>query len=813
MLKLLINFFLICILLNTTVVSQIQKKLFIARRVENPPTIDGYINDKAWISSEKISNFIQYEPYNGNTPSEKTEVMLVYDDKAIYIAAIMHDTKPMLIPSELGKRDDYDLLNSDQFVIDINPFNDGVNSFMFAVSSSGIQSDIKRNEDDLDKNWDAVWKSKARLTDNGWVVELKIPHSAIRFSKKIFQVWGLNFYRLIKRKEEFISWNFVNKDFSGFANQMGQLIDIKHINPPVRLSLSPYVSAYMENKSSNNIWKKTIKGGIDLKYGINQSFTLDMILIPDFKQVESDEQLLNLSPFEVKYDDKRAFFTESTELFNKANIFYSKRIGSKPVNYKGAKSGLNTNEIIDENPVETGLINATKLSGRTVNGLGIGFFNAITRNTNAIIVDTISKTKREYTTQALSNYNIIVFDKQLENNSHLSFINTNVSRFNSNYTANVTATDFKFFNQENNYSLSGNGAVSYMHNTGNDDIGFSTSINIDKISGKFQFRFSNKIISDKYEPNDIGYLKHNNEINEKITFIYNINKPFWRILRWQNSLYFKYATLYKPIKFFNFKIQYNTNITFKNHFSYEFYLSSKPLGYNDFYEARKDGQVYKIPKVFYWGAYLKTDNRKKLYLVLNYKNWKINKTNEKRDRYSIISYFRISGSFVFSHELLYEIRQNELAYADTENDLIIFGKRDVNTISNTFNSTYIFNNKSSLDFKIRHYWSSVKYNNYYLLDENGDLNSQNFYNNNNDINYNVFNIDLIYRWQFLPGSELLLVWKNAIYDDSDIIVTDYFDNLSNTYDATKVNLISIKILYYIDYQNFKRKKTAFFINQ
>ncbi|NJE06863.1 hypothetical protein E3E36_12115, partial [Thermococcus sp. M36] len=136
--------------------------------------------------------------------------------------------------------------------------------------------------------------------------------------------------------------------------QEGFLNSIENIKPPVRLSFSPYVSTYANhypyNNSIQNNWSNSVNGGMDVKYGINQSFTLDMTLIPDFGQVQSDNQVLNLSPFEVKYNENRSFFTEGTELFNKGNLFYSRRIGGTPLHYNDVYNNLSATDTVTNNP-------------------------------------------------------------------------------------------------------------------------------------------------------------------------------------------------------------------------------------------------------------------------------------------------------------------------------------------------------------------------------------------------------------------------------------------------------------------------------
>ncbi|PLX20559.1 MAG: hypothetical protein C0597_04030, partial [Marinilabiliales bacterium] len=203
----------------------------------------------------------------------------------------MYDNNPDSIIKDLGVRDEFTHMNSDLFTVLISTFNDGVNAVEFMVSASGVQSDGKHNGNHGDPNWDGVWQSEVNITDNAWIVEMRIPYSALRFSKEESQTWGIHFFRQIRRYREWSTWNFADNNVQGFINQMGEINGINDIEPPLRLSVTPYVSAYLENDGDDNSWGNDFNAGMDLKWGISQSFTLDMILIPDFGQVQSDDEI------------------------------------------------------------------------------------------------------------------------------------------------------------------------------------------------------------------------------------------------------------------------------------------------------------------------------------------------------------------------------------------------------------------------------------------------------------------------------------------------------------------------------------------
>jgi hypothetical protein len=292
-----------------------------------------------------------------------------------------------------------------------------------------------------------------------------IPFSAIRFGKKEVQNWGLNITRRRRKTEEQFTWNPINPTVSGFLTQEGIWTGISDIKPPLRLQFSPYFSTYANHFPTKlpgeKSWTSSVNGGMDVKYGISQAITLDMTLIPDFGQVQSDNQVLNLTPFEVKFNENRSFFTEGTELFGKGNLFYSWRVGGIPIKYYALQNEVKPNEHVIKNPSETKLINATKLSGRMQNGLGIGFFNAITAPQHAVVEDDF-KTRRKIQTNPLTNYNIIVLNQSLKNNSSVSLVNTNVWRNGKDYDANVTAALFDFNDKKNTWNTGGKLASSNL---------------------------------------------------------------------------------------------------------------------------------------------------------------------------------------------------------------------------------------------------------------------------------------------------------------------------------------------------------------
>ena len=353
--------------------------------------VDGDISDSAWKSAPVATEFVEFQPNIGKKESDanKTEVRILYDNNAIYVSGFCHESSRDSISTELVGRD---VIASNDFIgVLFDTYHDQINGFGYYVTPLGEQYDAKYSSNGEDGSWNSVYYSEAKIVDGGWTFEMRIPYSAIRFGNKSPQDWGINITRKRSKSGQQFMWNPLDPKINGLFIQAGVWTKIENVKPPLRLSLSPYFSAYANhypyNQPGKKNWSSLINGGMDVKYGINQSFTLDMTLIPDFGQVQSDNQVLNLTPFEVKYNENRTFFTEGTELFSKGNLFYSRRIGGTPLHYDDVAGKINANERIISNPSETKLINATKISGRTASGLGVGVFNAVTNAQYAVVED------------------------------------------------------------------------------------------------------------------------------------------------------------------------------------------------------------------------------------------------------------------------------------------------------------------------------------------------------------------------------------------------------------------------------------------
>ncbi|WP_394776061.1 DUF5916 domain-containing protein [Flavobacterium sp.] len=786
-----------------------QKKVLQSQFITENISIDGKLDEPVWNSAAIATNFVMYQPDNGKPipETQKTEIKVLYNNDAIYIGALMHDNDPNKILKEISQRDNFG--TADLFGVFINGFNDGQQNFEFFVSAADVQGDcIMTDANGEDYSWDAVWISKATLTDKGWTVEIKIPYAALRFSAEDKQTWGINFFREIKRDRQKYTWNLIDTKIGTFTQQNGLLEGIENIKPPTRLFLMPYASFYL-NAADGQKTYGTIKGGMDIKYGINDAFTLDAILIPDFGQTKYDDQILNLGPFEQQFNENRSFFTEGTDLFNKGNMFYSRRIGGRP----STEPTLNDNEEIIEEVQNVNLINALKVSGRTKKGLGVGILNAVTEKTFATIKDTISGETRREVVEPLTNYNVLVLDQRFRKNSSVTLINTNVTRNGNFRDANITGLVWDLNTKANTYNLSGNVKYSLINDT-TDKSGVFSTLSFAETTGNYRYSVGSDFVTKDFDPNDLGINFYTNYYN----FYGNGN---YRILN--------------PTKLFNtFKIDYNMYAEFnkesgkiqENNISTEINLSTVknnyyglgftffPLQSNDYYEPRAENRYVIIPrKIEVWGN-ISTNYNKKFALDLNPSIIFTDEAGRMAYGFDIGPRYRFNDKLLLTYTFTYNRKNNNKGYIDSIDaddnkntpETIVFANRNVITYSNTLSGKYALNSAMTINLAVRQYWSFAENKENLELQQNGTLTAYAAYTENKNSSFYSWNTDLSYSWWFAPGSQLSVLYRNNASNFERIIDKEFKHNVTGLLnnDALK-HIFSISMKYFIDYNAVKNK--------
>lgn len=788
-----------------------EKKQLNAFRFAQPPKIDGQLNDSCWVAASEAIDFVQIEPYNGRPPVFPTRVLVGYDDFALYIGARLYDTHPDSISLELHERDNVGL--ADFFEVILDPFDDGLNALAFVVTARGVQADMKMgNRDDFaDESWDAVWKSAVSIDHQGWVAEMAIPYSALRFPELATQQWGINFKRSTQRKREYDSWNLIDVHKSGTVTQLGKLLITDALKPPLRLSATPYLAATTSHNTEAGKWSSGYNYGMDLKLGLSKSFTLDVTLIPDFGQVESDKRIYSLTPFEVFYDEKRPFFTEGTELFSKGGLFYSRRIGATPKGYHQVAMNYDRQQIIS-NPETVQLINAAKLSGKNSLGLGVGLFNAITANTWAKVATDSNDLK--ILTEPYTNYNMLVFEQALANNSQISLYNTNVAQPDKNRMANVTGAEMAFRNKPSSREFYAMFNVSQEYLKDQPAVtGESFLLSYGKIDGALRPSASVKVVTDAYNPNDMGYLKNNNEIVSSFNLEYHLFEPnSWR-LKWNNFFEFSQFFQYVPFKFSKVELGANSYLTTIKRMTIGGNVNVYPFGELDFFEARCKGHYFQKPWSFNAVFFVSPDYRKKFLVDYNFGVFLHPEWSRFNWWLGFSPRWRIKDHVLLIPGINYDDTYHDIGYAtqleSENNNAIVFGQRRVKNLTTSFDFNYAFSAKSVLVFGMRYYWLLVDYQKFMKLLPNAGLENI-AYDGQHDFSVNTFNIDMVYKWNFAPGSELLLIWKNAVYAvfSGDEFDQNYFRNLEKTFNSPMGNSVSIKLLYYIDWQQLTHLKQS-----
>jgi hypothetical protein len=775
-----------------------QKKVLHAESITDNITIDGKINEEIWKTASAATDFVMYEPDNGKpiSPDKKTEVKVLYDNNAIYIAALLYDNEPSKIKTEITKRDIFGV--SDVFSVYINGFNDGQQDFRFYVSSAGVQMDCLATEHSEDFTWDAIWDSKATLTDFGWVVEMKIPYAALRFSNAEKQTWGINFMREIKRDVQKYTWNRVDTKIGAIIPQAGILEGIKNIKTPTRLFFIPYSSAYYQQNDIGS--STTFKAGLDIKYGINDSFTLDAILVPDFGQTKFDNAILNLEPFEQKLDENRPFFTEGTDLFNKGGLFYSRRIGGAPI----TEPQIADNEEITNYPSSVKLINAVKISGRTEKGLGIGFLNAVTKKTYATIRNNDTSETRKEVIEPLTNYNMLVLDQRFNQNSSVSFVNANTTRNGNFRDANVSALVFDLNTKANTYSLFGDFKYSSI-NTTEDYNGFKTSLNFAKTSGKYRYYLSGKYLSRDYDINDLGIIFYTNYHSAYANGSYRILNPtkFFNTFKIEQELNLEIQNTTGKLQEGWYKTVIKARSRSNNYF--ELALVINPLETFDFYEPRENGRYLQIPRRIssYFGTEFNSNNAFTFDFTPSFAIY----DQDGRINYGIAlgPKYRFNDKFSLFYVLDYTRKKNDRGWVAFDNAGIIFAERNREILQNDITGKYAINNKMTINLTARYYWSYSQNHEFFTLQNNGYLIPNNEYSANKDRNFNSWNFDLSYSWWFAPGSEISFLYRNYSLERASTVEKNLNTNFKSVFNGNLTNIVSVSLRYFIDYNVVKNK--------
>ncbi len=545
-----------------------------AIRAAQPISVDGLLNEPVWSRHQGITNFTQREPVEGGRPSQLTEVIVAYDETALYIGAKLYDSAPDSIVRLLGRRDQN--IESDGFGVFIDPYLDRRSGYYFGLSAGGTLYDgVLMNDDWDDDAWDGVWEGEVQITEQGWTAEMRIPYSQLRFHKKNKYTWGINFIRIISRHNEEDFVVFTPKNGSGFVSRFPLLVGIENINPSRNIEALPYFrtkAEYLQTADGDpfNDGSRYLPAiGADFKLGIGNNLTLDATISPDFGQVEVDPAVVNLSDVETFYQEKRPFFIEGENIFRfgrggsnnfmgfnwgSPDFFYSRRIGRAP-------GGNLPDHDYASVPDGTNILGATKLTGKVAGNWNIGAIHALTAREYADVQSAGRQFEREV--EPRTYYGVLRAQKEFDDGRQgLGIISTVTDRDfkddrlrdQMNSASYVFGLDgWTFLDKDKIWVLTGWGGASHVK--GNEKrmtdlqrssrhyfqrpdaghisvdssatslTGYAGRVMLNKQKGSLLLNSALGFIDPGFDVNDAGFLWHADKINGHFTAGYQWNKP------------------------------------------------------------------------------------------------------------------------------------------------------------------------------------------------------------------------------------------------------------------------------------------------
>ncbi len=674
-----------------------------------PPVIDGHLNDKVWKLAPWGDHFTQFEPYNGKPPTQKTAFKILYDNNNLYVAIRAYDTDPSKIERILSRRDKTD---GDWVAIGIDSYNDKLTGFVFSVNAVGVKFDGKfTNDDEMDATWNPVWYVKTSIDSLGWVAEMRIPLSQLRFAKVKNHVWGLQIMRKIYRKQELDLWSPQSKEVSGWVSHWGSLTGINNIHPKKEVALTPYILGKLktEEKQPGNPFATGITPGysvgLDGKIAVTNDLTLNFTINPDFGQVEADPSVVNLTAFETYFPERRPFFVAENNIFNfplivgggrfsRENLFYSRRIGRVPHNSPHLSAGEYAKV-----PEATRILGAFKLSGKTKNGWSIGVLESLTNNTKATIDSAGVRSKQ--TIEPMTNYFNARIQKDInKGKTIIGGMVTATNRFikdsslmylpTAAYTGGI---DFQTFWKDKAYRLSAtavgssiNGSTEaitheqessrryYQKPDGTRKLdttlrilqGTGASVEFAKIGGShWQYGVRGSMLSPGLEVNDQGYMRIANIIKQSAWVNYILWDPF--------SIFRSMSIYLGQWSGFDFKgrntitgYNLNLNTQFKNYWNLN--LGIHRGGYElDRHELR-GGPSIKVPGRWNFGIGIGTDSRKKLSAGVNFNLGKGDRHYSKSMNFGLRIRYRPIPALSLSLMPNYSKSSKDFIYVSTEKE-------------------------------------------------------------------------------------------------------------------------------------------------
>ncbi len=757
-------------------------KVLETKRCDQPPIIDGNLNDPAWEASDVVNEFFQIEPKELSIPSENTSARVSYDNEALYVFIEAFDSQPEKIKKTLVRRDswmDGFSNNSDWVGITIDSKNDDYNGYFFAVNASGTRMDVALSgERDYDPTWNPVWDVQIEFNDNGWTAEFKLPLAVFQFENKTDMEWGISFERSIHRLQESVDWPGRSKSVRGLILPLGILSGLNNISTSKQLEIMPYVLAGYSNKTHMNI-------GLDMRYGLTSNSVMKLTFNPDFGQVEADPSVLNLTAFETFYEEKRPFFSEGSEFFNhRISLFNSRRIGRRPGYY------IPDDGELENIPDYTTILGASKIMGSTGSGINYGLIGASTAQETATHIDSLGSS--EIIIEPRTNYSIGRIEIPVINNiSRFGIMATDVSR-RDNSGATIIGTDWKVGVLENR--LFTNGQI--IHSNTNNIAGNAFRFNfgyLDPIWWSARFWYGT--YDNKFDINDLGYLRRNGVSYIGTRIELRKQEPWGNFIN--NYIEFKYSQDWNgkglPLER---EIEIEQDNLLSNYWKAGFFSKVFLPAYNDEDIFRNENAwVYKTELWGYAGPSFSTDRRKKVVFGANIGTG-YGKNRGRGYRVRLSSNIKPIEPLNIEIDAMQDKSPNYMQWVDIlefiDDTVRVYANSLLLTRDITLRLDWTFSPQISLQCFVQPFFADMNYKNFFRLQapETMNLQKYDYLKDYEDPDFKLYNTvgTFVFRWEYHSGSTLFLVYnlnQNRYYSPSE-----------NEWARENANAIYFKINYW-----------------
>ncbi len=760
-------------------------------------TIDGFLNEDDWIDAPAATGFTQFEPDRHATAAEDVVFKVIYDEDAIYfgIACFRHNGTP--VTSVLSRRDN--ITSSDRLRIYIDPYHDLTTGYHFRINPHGVKEDYYNYGDNYhDQSWDAVWTADTHIDEEGWYAEIRIPFSSVRYRAADSMTWGFNVFQYIHSLGQRVAWSNWDREQSGFMSRSGTITGINGIRPPRQLEISPYIVSSKTDPSdpfasgmSDENWDNFSNFGTDIKYGVTADLTLNATIQPDFGQVESDPSQLNLSPYETYYNEKRPFFVEGAQFFWHPDftVFYSRRIGTGSQNSR--------------------IRAAAKLTGKVTGDVSTAVLVAATDETADHQAHNPFKSGDQKAVYAISR-----FGKQFNSGQHnINVMQTAVIRDKDSFSYNTrngytTGADFKSYFKDRKYILTGSfvGSIVDRHaySADPDDpdsefdpdptYGTGSRFEFQKSSGAWRYAFTTRHQTDELDINDLGYISDPNHyaVQAWATRVHNsshetslVTYASLHARAYKSWIYADRSMLdqnnpgqnlwsYKRGHDLRTNFTLEGDLTMRNRWGGWFGMIYRPDNTN-LYVTRYtlDGQRGPLmtdpSSIDTWFGF-HSDGRRTA-------SFNINGSFDNNSEGSHLFRIGMNGDWVQSSRINhavgidYTTENNNAQWLDNVENTgggigdvsYLFGELERRTWDLTLRSSIIFTRDRSLEVYIQPYLTTGTYTNVRQLATPDSYDLQPYANydaSQRDFSYGAVNMNMVYRWEYRPGSTIYLVWAH-----------------------------------------------------